>query len=186
MGMKLTWCGLLLLPALLVACAEGGQATHEAHVAQEAGAQEDGLQVVQAWSRAIPPGAPVAAGFLQLHNGSGGDDRLVTVRSDAAERVEIHEVRHEDGMARMRELADGLPLPAGASVALEPGGYHLMFITPGGGFVAGGSISATLVFEHAGEREVAFEVRTIGATGAADDAHDGHDVHEGHEGHEGH
>ena len=124
---------------------------------------EGGIEVHAAWSRAIPQGAPVAAGFVSIRNGGAADDRLLAVRTDAAERVEIHEVRHEDGMARMRELADGLPVPAGGTVALAPGGYHLMFIAPGDGFVAGGTVAATLVFEHAGELPVGFEVRAVDA-----------------------
>ncbi|WP_144774271.1 copper chaperone PCu(A)C, partial [Luteimonas sp. J16] len=110
---------------------------------------------------------------LAIRNHGGEDDRLVEVRSDAAQRVEIHEVRHEDGMARMRPLPDGLPLPAGEAVELRPGGYHLMFIGPGDGFVAGRSVSATLVFERAGELAVEFEVRAIAAQSPAG----GHEHH---------
>ena len=131
------------------------------------------LEISAPWSRAIPPAAPVAAGYLSIHNRGSQDDRLVEVRSTAAARVEIHELRHEDGMARMRLLPDGLPLPAGETVELRPGGYHLMFITPGDGFVAGRQVAATLVFEHAGELPVEFEVRPIGAQSAGE----GHDHH---------
>ena len=135
--------------------------------------QAGGLEVSAPWSRAIPPSAPVAGGYLSIGNRGDADDRLVEVRSDAAQRVEIHEVRHEDGMARMRQLPGGLPLPAGETVELRPGGYHLMFITPGDGFVAGRQVAATLVFEHAGELPVEFEVRPIGAQSAGEE-HDHH------------
>lgn len=135
--------------------------------------QAGGLEVSAPWSRAIPPSAPVAGGYLVIGNRGAADDRLVEVRSGAAQRVEIHEVRHEDGMARMRQLADGLALPAGATVELRPGGYHLMFIGPGDGFVAGRQVPATLVFEHAGELAVEFEVRPMGAQ-SDDEGHDHH------------
>lgn len=131
------------------------------------------LEVSAPWSREIPPAAPVAAGYLSIRNRGSRDDRLVEVRSEAAARMEIHELRHEDGMARMRQLPDGLPLPAGETVELRPGGYHLMFITPADGFVAGRQVDATLVFEHAGELPVEFEVRPIGAQ-SPDEAHDHH------------
>ncbi len=135
----------------------------------DAGPQRaDGLVVEAPWSRAVPPLAPVAAGYMTLRNGAAVDDRLVEVRSEAAARVEIHEVRHEDGMARMRPLADGVPVAAGATVEFRPGGYHLMFITPGEQFVAGAQVPATLVFERAGEVAVEFEVRALGTTGDED------------------
>lgn len=145
-----------LLAILALGLAGCGDVQHQQPVGE--------LETTMPWSREIPPNAPVAAGFLSIRNGSGVDDRLLSVRSDASESVEIHEVRHEDGMARMRELGDGLALPAGATVELKPGGYHLMFIAPvEGRFAAGNRVAATLVFEQAGEREVAFEVRTVDA-----------------------
>lgn len=167
MGQTMKKTGWLLVLAAL-ALAACGKGAHQPHA--------EGLDVVSPWSRAIPPSAPVAAGFMTLRNHQAQDDRLLAVRSDAAERVEIHEVRHEDGMARMRELTDGLMLPAGETVELKPGGYHLMFIGPvEARFVAGGQVAATLVFEQAGEREVAFDVRPVDA-GAPEPA-DAHSQH---------
>ncbi len=150
---RMTVCLMVMLMVALAGC---GEVEHHERVGE--------LELTLPWSREIPPNAPVAGGFLSIRNGGGTDDRLVSVRSDAAERVEIHEVRHEDGMARMRELTDGLPLPAGATVELKPGGYHLMFIAPrADAFVAGAQVEATLVFAHAGERRVRFDVRPITA-----------------------
>ena len=169
MKMGLWWIAALAIG--LVACGGAEQGAAPADEDPEAKAVGDGLEVTAAWSRAIPPNAPVAAGFMSIRNGGGLDDRLLSVRSDAAERVEIHEVRHEDGVARMRELADGLALPVGESVELAPGGYHLMFIAPGDGFVAGGRVAATLVFEHAGEVDVEFEVRSVAAPGGDGEHH---------------
>lgn len=159
------------------------------------------LQVGEAWSRGVPPNAPVAAGYLSLANGSATDERLLEVRMEAAERVEIHEMIHGgDGTMQMRELTGGLALPAGQVVDLRPGGLHLMFFGPDTAqWQAGGSVPATLVFEQAGEREVSFEVYAPGegppaatdpaAHQAHGNGHDGHD--DGHDpehqdGHEGH
>jgi copper(I)-binding protein len=85
------------------------------------------------------------------------------VESAAAQRVEIHEMRQTDGMARMRHLADGLPLPAKQVTALKSGGAHLMFIQPTQPFVEGQSIPATLVFERAGSLAVSFHVQAMTA-----------------------
>lgn len=157
---KNPWWGLAMAVGL-AACGQSGQAPG------------DGLVVEAPWSRAVPPQAPVAAGYMMVRNGGAADDRLLEVRSEAAARVEIHEVRQEDGVARMRPMADGVPVAAGGSVEFKPGGYHLMFITPGDGFVAGNHVPATLVFEQAGEMAVQFEVRELGTT-QQDDGHEHH------------
>ena len=135
--------------------------------------QEDGLEVSQAWVRETPPNAPVAAGYLTIRNQGASNDRLLKIASTEAERVEIHEIRHEDGVARMREMPDGLPLPAGSTVELKPGGYHLMLIGPSRSFRSGDTVNATLTFEHAGEQKVEFEVRGTAAA-KKDDAHAHH------------
>ena len=72
-------------------------------------------------------------------------------------------MRDEGGVARMRELVDGLPLPAGTTAELKPGGHHLMFIQPTRALPAGEQVDATLVFERAGRMPVVFEVRPLGA-----------------------
>ena len=54
-------------------------------------------------------------------------------------------------MMEMRPLADGLAIPAGESVVLEPGGYHIMLIGLTGDLNAGESFTLTLTFEKAGE-----------------------------------
>lgn len=119
------------------------------------------VQVTRAWVRALPPNAPVAGGFAAIGNVGDSADILLGASSDEAARVELHEVRHEAGVMRMRPLADGLPIPAGASVELKPGGYHLMFIAPVRAFAAGERVHATLHFQHAGAIDVVFEVRTV-------------------------
>ncbi len=64
---------------------------------------------------------------------------------------------------KMRPLAEGLAIPAGATVKLEPGGFHLMLMQLKQPLTAGQRYKATLVFEKAGAVEVEFEVRAIGA-----------------------
>lgn len=173
------WTLAITLLAALTACERTGTAVHAAATtaAQPATATADarpataGMTIEQAWARAAPPNAPVAAGYVSLRNDSGGDDRLLEVRSEAASRVEIHEVRHEGGMARMRQLPDGLPVAAGDTLSMRPGGYHLMFIGPGDGFTEGSRIRATLVFQQAGEVGVEFQVQPPGAAAPEEHGH---------------
>lgn len=129
-----------------------------------------GIVVSDAWIRETPPNAGVAGGYLTLR--SGAADRLVAVETAAASSVEIHEMRHEGGVMRMRELGDGVALAAGETVELKPGGLHLMFIEPVEPMRAGVSIEATLRFQTAPAQSVRFEVRPLGAQ--AEDAHAGH------------
>lgn len=123
----------------------------------------DTLAIESPWARATPPGAPVAGGFLTLRNTGQADDRLLSATSPDAGKVEIHEMRMDGGVMRMRRIDDGLPIAVGGTLALAPGGYHLMFIGPKHPFVAGQTVTATLRFEHGGERTVRFDVRAMGA-----------------------
>ena len=127
------------------------------------------LRIEQPWVRATPPGAAVSGGFVTIRNLGDHDDRLVSVTSSAVARVEIHQMREEAGLMKMRQLTAGLPIPAGAAVSLQPGGYHLMLIGPKQPFAGGDVVIATLHFERAGDAEVAFQVR--GLPGAAESGH---------------
>lgn len=120
------------------------------------------VRVQTPWSRATPPGAAVAGGFMTLHNEGAADDRLVSVTTDIAASVEIHQMSMEGGTMQMRELTDGLSLPAGEAVALAPGGYHLMFIDPKP-LREGDTFLATLTFENAGTKEVEFMAAAAGS-----------------------
>lgn len=121
------------------------------------------LAIETPWARATPPQAPVAGGFLTVRNTGRSGDRLLSASSPDAERVEIHEMRMDGDMMRMRRVDDGLAIAPNATLELRPGGYHLMFIKPRHPFVAGDTVTATLRFEHDGTREVRFEVRALGS-----------------------
>lgn len=128
---------------------------------------KDGIVVEHAWVRATPPNAPVAGGFVSLRNTSNRADRLLSVTSPDATTVEIHESRMSDGVMRMRRLDAGVAIGPNATVALKPGGYHLMFIGPKKPFAQGGTVTATLNFERTGTQAVKFEVRGMGSSGQA-------------------
>jgi copper(I)-binding protein len=121
------------------------------------------LKIDHPWSRATLHGAAVAAGYLAITNQGPAADRLVSVTSEIAGRVEIHEMKVEHGVAKMRPLARGLEIKPGASAKLEPGGYHLMFMDLKRPLQAGERFKGTLVFEQAGPVEVEFAVEALGA-----------------------
>jgi periplasmic copper chaperone A len=131
------------------------------------------LQLSQAWVRATPPNAQVAGAFLQIENTSDKPERLLSVHSPLAERIEMHEMRMDGDLMQMRELTDGLSLPAKSITTLKPGGIHLMLIAPKRALAEGQSIRLTLVFENAGKRTLTFNVykKAPGATAASEHHH---------------
>ena len=84
------------------------------------------IVVEKPWARATPKGAEVGGGYLTIHNNGAAPDRLTGGSADFA-TVEIHEMKSENGVMEMREVAGGLNIPAHGSVGLAPGGYHIMF-----------------------------------------------------------
>lgn len=116
------------------------------------------------WTRATPPAANVAAGYLTITNTGATADRLIGGSAPFAGRVEIHEMAMDDGVMRMRELDRGLAVPPGETVNLEPGGFHVMFMELGEPLAAGTTVRATLRFEQAGAVDLAFPVAPLGAT----------------------
>jgi copper(I)-binding protein len=122
------------------------------------------IEVQQPWSRATPATAPSAGGFLTVVNKGDAPDRLLAVQSPAADKVQIHEMKMDGNIMRMRELDNGVALPAGQTVELKPSGYHVMFIGLKAPFAKGQKVPATLVFEKAGKVDVEFLVEALGAT----------------------
>jgi copper(I)-binding protein len=121
------------------------------------------LVVTQAWSRATPGGAPVAGGYLTIENKGSLPDRLLSGATDAARKVEIHEIALDEGIMTMRPIDGGLFIEAGKTVKFEPGGRHLMFIGLAAPFREGEQVSVSLAFESAGRVMVPFLVQGIGA-----------------------
>lgn len=136
------------------------------------------IEIEDLWVRASAPGQTNGAGYMEIENSGSGPDRLVAVRSSAAERVELHTVVTENGVARMTPLEQGLAVPAGGEAELAPGGNHVMFIGLKAPFAEGGTVPATLQFEHAGEVQVQFKVQPLtyrgAAAGQAGHGHGGH------------
>lgn len=112
-----------------------------------------------------PPGANVAAGYVVIVNSGTEDERLLGGSAPFADGVELHRTTVENDVARMRRLDDGLAIPAGATVRLEPGGMHLMFVGLAEPLHDGERRPVTLVFERAGDVELEFAVERPGPGG---------------------
>ena len=79
------------------------------------------LTISDAVFRLMPPGRSMTAGYMLLKNNSGETQVLTSLRSDSANRVELHEHAHVNGMMKMRKV-DQLSIANGESVELAPGG----------------------------------------------------------------
>jgi len=140
--------------------------------AQAHSAHGGDLELDHPWIAETPPGAPTAAGYLEITNHGDSADRLLEVRCSFADSADVHEVVIDDaGTMQMRPLPEGLEIPAGATVKLHRGSFHLMFMHVMERPVAGDMIPVTLVFEHAGEVDVMFMVQRA-ADGGMDMDHD--------------
>lgn len=127
------------------------------------------LVISEAWARATPPGARVGGGYLTVKNTGAEPDTLVSAASPVSEKTELHLMKTEDGVMTMRPATDGVEIPAGATLTLEPGGYHIMFIRPKAPFVQGETVPLTLTFAKAGAVEVELSISPMGAPGPAAD-----------------
>jgi len=85
------------------------------------------LSVQEGFVRGLPPGLPVTAAFMQLENSGSKTVTIKSIRSDQAEKVEIHQSLQQGDRVRMQRVPS-LSLAPGETVKLEPNGYHLMLI----------------------------------------------------------
>jgi copper(I)-binding protein len=120
------------------------------------------------WSPATPNGAATAAAYMSIENHGGADDRLLGGSSPLAGKVEVHEMSMAGGIMSMHALGDGLAIPAGKTVSLEPqANYHLMLSGLKSPLKTGTQLPLTLNFAKAGMVHVDVPVLPIGSRGPA-------------------
>lgn len=148
--------------AALAACLALSTGAAIAHVhTVKAGA----LEITHPWSRATPGGAKVAGGYVGITNNGSTPDTLLAVAADSISgKAEIHEVSMKDGVMSMKRLPAGLAIPAGGTVTLKPGSYHIMFLELKQPLQQGTTFPGTLTFQKAGKVDVEFSVEATGAT----------------------
>jgi len=128
------------------------------------------LEIMGAFARATLPNQPAGGGFMTITNTGTEDDRLIAVTTDVSPRAEIHEMKMDGDVMRMREIPGDLVIRAGETIVLEPGGYHLMLMGLTQALVEGETLAVTLIFEKAGNVEVSL---AIGARNARAHGHGG-------------
>ncbi|WP_298293189.1 copper chaperone PCu(A)C [Thiomonas sp.] len=134
------------------------------------------IEITQAQALPSIPGARNGGGFLTVVNHGNADDRIVAASSPACGHVELHTMRMEDNVMRMREVSD-IPVPAGKTLRMQPGsGYHLMLMDLKQPLTVGAVVPVDVKFARAGVVHVDLKVeprdKIGGAAGAA-----GHAMH---------
>jgi len=120
------------------------------------------LQVRHPWSRATPPGAKVAVGYMEIRNRGTQPDRLLSASTAAAKRVEMHVTQREGEVTKMRQV-QSFEIPARERYALRPGGAHLMLVDIVRPLQKSERFTMKLRFERAGELEIELEVQELGS-----------------------
>jgi copper(I)-binding protein len=106
-------------------------------------AEEAGLAFDEAWVRPLPPGMKMTAAFGLLRNEGTEAIELTSFASPQFSDVSLHRTQLVDGVSRMREVPV-LGIAAGETIALEPGGYHLMLMMPTGQLAAGQTVTVEM------------------------------------------
>ena len=154
-----------LLPSLLAAFAFATASSAFAHVT-----------VSNPWARATVAQQQASGVFLELRS-AHDDAQLVGVKTDAASSAEVHEMRMQDNVMKMRAVPS-VNLPSGQTVTLKPGGYHIMLMGLKKPLVAGENVELTLDVVHAdGAKEsiaVTAPVRGLAPAAAGQPAPGGH------------
>jgi copper(I)-binding protein len=105
------------------------------------------VAVTDAWVRATVQGQKATGAFMKIT--SKDQAKLVAASSSAAGIGEIHEMKMDKEVMKMAALPNGLDLPAGKTVELKPGGYHVMLMDLKAPLAADSTVPVTLTFQDA-------------------------------------
>jgi periplasmic copper chaperone A len=117
--------------------------------AQAAESRLGNLIITEARARPTPPGISVGAVYFSITNAGSKADRLLSVSTPVASRVELHESRNMHGVVEMREMTS-VDCPPGATVRATPGGLHVMLLGLAAPLAAGTELNVSLQFRDAG------------------------------------
>ncbi|MGE5271620.1 MAG: copper chaperone PCu(A)C [Thiohalocapsa sp.] len=125
-------------------------------------AQTKPVAIENAWARATPAKAENGAAYLTLR--AADANRLTGISTPVAKKAELHQMKMEGSVMKMRQVA-GIDLPPGKAVTLKPGGFHIMLVGLNQRLQPGQSIPLTLHFAKGGDEQVTAPVEAVGAMG---------------------
>ena len=126
--------------------------------------QAQTVEIKDAWIRTSVPGQKATGAFMKITAKEG--TRLVSVASPVAGVAEVHEMKMDGGVMTMRAVTGGLELPAGKTVELKPGGFHVMLMDLKAALPKDSTVAMTLTFKDAKGVESKVELKVPVATGA--------------------
>lgn len=158
--------GLLSASMLVLACDKQNDTMHKTAAVSSATASATvtvgHFMSSDAYVRAVPPGQPNSAAFMQLKNTDSQAHALVKATSDVAKVVELHTHTNEGGVMKMRQV-EKIDLPAGKTVALKPGSFHIMLIGLKKPLKVGESVDLNLSFEDGSTLKTFAPVQEVSA-----------------------
>ena len=137
------------------------------------------IEVRDAWVRIAVTGQNASGAFMKITAKEGA--RLIAATSPVAGVAEIHEMKMEGTVMTMRALSGGLDLPAGKTVELKPGGYHLMLMDLKAPLVKDSPVPLTLLFKDAKGVESKVQLKATVAAGPPGARSDDKAVMQGHQ-----
>lgn len=126
--------------------------------------QDKSVEVKDAWVRTSVQGQKATGAFMTITTKEAS--KLVSVSSPVAGVTEVHEMKMEGDIMKMRAVAGGLELPAGKAVELKPGGYHVMLMDLKTALAKDTTVPLTLVFKDAKGVESKVELKVPVAAAA--------------------
>lgn len=117
------------------------------------------IEVAGAWARPTIGNGGTSAAYMTIANKGATDDMLKSAHTPKAKSVELHQTTMTaDGVMQMRKIEGDVPIEAGASLVLEPGGTHMMLLGVEDALRAGEALILTLEFANAGTVDVVVPV----------------------------
>ena len=149
----------ITLSALIFTTALFAPFLPEAH----AGARNSNLKFESGWIRVTSSGHPMTAGYITISNEGSKDFVLMSVSSAFAKMVELHETTFHNNIMKMRELKNGIKIPANGTIHLKPKGLHLMFKGLKTKIKEAKKYKVKFTFMNGSEVEVSMSGKKIGA-----------------------
>ncbi len=118
----------------------------------------DDLSVIDAWIPVAPPGVMSHAAYLTLENTDDAPKSVVSIKAEGYGMAHLHKTEETDGIATM-SMIHQLEIPVGKSLAMAPGGLHIMLMRPQNPLKAGDTVTLTLGFADGSDMELIAEVR---------------------------
>ncbi len=117
------------------------------------------LKIEAPWARPSIGKKGNSAAYMKISNAAAEADTLIDVKVSQAGKAELHTHINDNGVMRMRQVKGGITVPAHGSVALQPGGYHVMLMRLKEPIKKGTMLPITLVFKNAGKVTVRASVQ---------------------------